>query len=461
MIRPKIIEQIALYYLDAECNSKVLNELNTYFKKSDLEIKKLKPIAIVLSFINVEIYDRSALLSLILTLKEVEEKHGLIVGLMEYESSQYEELLDATSSINISLFKSFEIAKVFFNVLTPSKETKVVVLDKDLSIAKKIALYLKNRGTNSIGVDSQRDFKAIASKESSRFLIHNTHVEFIDSIIAVSIVNNILTYKLNSEINKKINIYFNRYEFKKYLQESKKVFLFDATMVKSIDIFGVEFFIDILLFARNYEANIILSGFQKGVLDKKLEDKLIKIGVQVIPDMKDMFKNLPGLSERKKIKPDMSKLTKSLVSKVPLIVDSIYDTFTIFSKNKIDKISHKVSICEIDNTDSLFASTIQMSGDINGTISLVFSKPIALEATRMFIGYSSVELDVISDFVEIATTNIKKVLSSNTINIEFDNLVSYDNVDALLHLLGNRGGIFVHLSIDDEPLYIFICGMHK
>jgi hypothetical protein len=455
VIKPKIFENIAVYYLEDECSRSTLSSMQRYFENSISTIKTYKINTIMLSFLNVVNYDKSAMAHLFSSLNEIAQELEIFVSIMEYKKEHYKELNEISKQYNISTFKSFEIAKVFFEILTPPNDTKVVVFDENLSTAKKMANYLQERGCRTIAVDSNRDFKTIASREAKRFLISNTYIDFVDSLVSMKIINDIVVYTSGNTIDKKMQILFNNFSLKKLLNKGHKIVVIDAKALENITVDGTDFLNDINFEIKQHSAKLIMANADMSKLPKEIVTKLHKLDIEFIKDLDSLVK-VKSKPQTKHKKPDVSKLKKSLVTNIPFIVDSIYDTFSAISTNTIEKVSHKISVLDIENSKDLIATVISISGDIHGSVVIVSSVKLIKLMTIQVLRNESLNLTTVSQAMEIVSTNLKEILKSHNISTRFNRPVSYNNVDAFLDILGNMGGIMVTLNLENEPLHIFV-----
>ena len=457
MIKPKVIGNLVVYYLEPECTRDYINSVITYFQNNSVSIKSYKPIALLLSFLNVEFYDKSALIDLMSELKHVEDRLNVFTAIMEYDEEQFHELFELKETVSVSLFKSFEVSKVFFNVLTPSENSIVVIYDKDLEYARKIASYLIQRGTNAVGVNDEKEFKALASKQNNRFLIRDSYVDFIDSIVIQTKKNNIPIYILKNSINKRFKIYFNEFQYQKTLQEDdSEIIVFDTEQVIEITDSGIDYLTDLAFEAMQASKRVILSGLKRNLLDEKQIGLLEKSGIEFNDDLESLLAEyaIEDIQEAEAV--DLSNLRKNLVSNFPMIVDIAFDTIALISKHPLSYKKHQISRLKVNRNHNLYGFRTTFVGDIKGTVVVIYSYKIAKLIIHEFINKDGLTAENFTKVSESFIMKMSNALTKKGVKINFSKPVVYADMDKLLDLVGNASGVFVDLEINKEDVYLFV-----
>ena len=457
MIKPKVIGNLVVYYLEPECNRDYIDSVITYFQNNSVSIKSYKPIALLLSFLNVEFYDKSALVELMSELKNVEDRLNVFTAIMEYDEEQFQELFELKDTVPVSLFKSFEVSKVFFNILTPSEGSVVVVYDKDLEYARKIASYLIQRGTNAVGVNDEKEFKSLSSKQNNRFLIRDSYVDFIDSIVILTKKNNIPVYILKNSINKRFKIYFNQFQYQKILQEDDSdVIIFDAEQVVEITDSGIDSLSDLAFDARQVAKRVIFAGLNREIVDEKQMALLEKSGIEFEDDLEALLTEheIEDIKEDERV--DLSNLRKNLVSNFPMIVDIAFDTIALISKHPLNYKKHQISRLKVNRNHNLYGFRTTFVGDIKGTVVVIYSYKIAKLIIHEFINKDGLTAENFTKVSESFIMKMSNALSKKGVKINFSKPVVYADMDKLLEFVGNASGVFVDLEINKEDVYLFV-----
>jgi len=124
------------------------------------------------------------------------------------------------------------------------------------------------------------------------------------------------------------------------------------------------------------------------------------------------------------------------------------------------KESAKVAQIKIENPENKIASSIGFYGDIDGMILLVFPIDIAKKSCELLIGESTDDLELILDtlaeLVNIVGGKIKTLLSDENIHVNITLPRTYKDIQGLLEVAGNKKGVQVDLSFDNDKFLFFL-----
>jgi len=156
------------------------------------------------------------------------------------------------------------------------------------------------------------------------------------------------------------------------------------------------------------------------------------------------------------------KLSKKLVTNLPIFVDTAVDHLETMTSMKAQKTSHTVSLFHQDIEQDSISAIMQFKGDIEGEFVLIFPKEIALIAIEAMLGEKLNEndinalLDGIAEFCNIITGGAKTKLSQQNIKVIFELPRTYDSLTATNNAIEQNNGIWINMQLEEKPFYMYI-----
>lgn len=156
------------------------------------------------------------------------------------------------------------------------------------------------------------------------------------------------------------------------------------------------------------------------------------------------------------------KLSKKLVTNLPVFIDTAVDHLETMTKMKAKKISHTISLFHQDIEQDSISSIMQFKGDIEGEFVLIFPKEIAVTAIEAMLGEKINENDTdaisdgIAEFCNIITGGAKTQFSKKDINVIFELPRTYNSLTATNNAVDHNNGIWINMELEQKPFYMYI-----
>jgi CheY-specific phosphatase CheX len=163
----------------------------------------------------------------------------------------------------------------------------------------------------------------------------------------------------------------------------------------------------------------------------------------------------------KKQKVGNFNLSKTLVSNLPIFVNTAVDTLTSITALEASKVSHEITMFEPSNFLDNICSVMEFHGEIDGYFLLMFPEVLAKKAIESMLQEKLKEenlledlLDGISEFCNIITGSIKTALSKKGINLTFD--LPKASKSLINTNIPHNNGILIKMQLENELFHIFI-----
>lgn len=156
------------------------------------------------------------------------------------------------------------------------------------------------------------------------------------------------------------------------------------------------------------------------------------------------------------------KISKELVSNLPLFIDTAVETLVSLTELDAKKSQHGIGSFRSDLNERLIAAQMKFNGAIEGTFFLIFPQSIASKALSALMGEAIEETDMdtlkdgVAEFCNIITGSIKTKLQDKQIPVLFELPKTYESLQDAAKIAGTHEGIWIDMVMETEPFYIFI-----
>ncbi len=462
-MRASIKDSIALFnpqgFLDG-------NNASSLLSVSDMEATlRLKVDMVLVSLKKVIFFNKNGLEMFIRLFEKVRKEHRIMVGFCDYDDKKFNAIKRFfEKEMNFFLFDTYEVAKLFTNGFN-EKEKTILLYSQDKSQRAAIAIELHNRGHNPIIAQTKADFeKKKESKDSFDIIIEKTYLGDMGEQVAARVTANAVIYTLSGFLDNEITSKFNITYHNNSLNIGFRLFIFDAFKVSSMNIHGLNFFAKLASSSAEYNATLCFVGFDFSNTPSTFKDDLEDAGIlfydkieEILGD-KELLAELGGSSaaaiQQKKA------ITKQIVSQLPTFVNAIVETLEMMTNAEAVKEEVKIKELTLMGQKNLLASSIGFYGDMDGMIVLIFPKNIAQESCSLLIGEKTDDLELILDslgeLVNIVGGKLKTLLSDAKIYIQITLPRTYDKIEDLLEVIGQRKGVQVDLKFGSEHFTFFL-----
>jgi CheY-specific phosphatase CheX len=243
-----------------------------------------------------------------------------------------------------------------------------------------------------------------------------------------------------------------------------RLFIFDAYKVISMNVHALNFFSKLSSAAAEYNATICFVGMKFDKTPESFKNTLEDAGVLFYNQMDDILQNKELLSELGASSASNIKhkraLNKETILELPKFIDATVATLEMMTNAKAIKEHAEVSTITIKDKKDKIASSIGYYGALDGMVILVFPKNIAKKACELLIGESTEDiemiLDTLAELVNIVGGKIKTLLADENISVNITLPRTYQDVDSLMEVVGDRKGVQVDLLFNDDKFLFFL-----
>ena len=426
---------------------------------------RLKVDMILVSLKRVIFFNRNGLDQFVkLFTKARQEKH-VVVGFCDYDEKKYNAIRKFyEKEMLFSLFKTYKIAELFSNGFNNQNKT-VLVYSDDKSQRAAMAIELHDRGHNPVVAQTLEDFLEKKKKpEAYDVIIEECYLGDMGQQVAARVTSNAVIYTVGGFLDNDISTKFNLEYHNNSLNVGFRLFIFDAYKVVSMNVHALNFFAKLASAAAEYNATICFVGMSFDKTPAKFKEELEDAGIMFFDSMEDILGNKEllrelGASSAATVKKKRA-LTKQVVAKLPSFVDAIVETLEMMTNSKAKKEQAKVEKIVLQESEELVASSIGFYGDIDGMVVLVFPKNIAKKACELLIGEETEDeeliLDSLAELVNIVGGKLKTLLGDEKVSINITLPRTYNNIDALLEVIGERKGVQVDLLFGGDHFTFFL-----
>ncbi len=443
------------------------NSGNSFLSIEDVEsTAKLNVEMVLVSLKKVVFFNRNGLDSFVKMFTKVRQKQHITVGFCDYDYKKFTAILKFyKDDINFSLFKSQEVASLF-TATYKNQNKNILMYNSDKSQSAAMAIELHDNGHNPIIAQTQEEFNDKAkNKESYDVIIKDTYLGQMGQSVATRVTGNAIIYTVSSFLDAEIGNTFNIAYHNNSLNVGFRLFIFDAYKVVSMNIHALNFFSKLASSGAEYNATICFVGLSFDKTPVSFKETLEDSGIMFFEQMNDILHNKELLKElgasSASAVANKRVINKGIVTELPNFIEATVNTIEMMTNSQASKNAVKVDQIAISGKlEDKIASSIGFYGDIDGMIILVFPLDIAKKASQLLIGEETEDielvLDTLAELVNIVGGKIKSLLFEAGINVNITLPRTYENVNSLLDVVGDKKGVQVDLSFDNDKFLFFL-----
>ncbi|NPA66761.1 MAG: chemotaxis protein CheX [Epsilonproteobacteria bacterium] len=427
---------------------------------------KLNVDMVLVSLKRVIFFNRNGLDQFVKMFAKLRQEKHTVVGFCDYDDRKYQAIQKFyNKEMTFSLFKTLSIAELFSNHFNNQNKT-VLVWSEDKSQRAAMAIELHDRGHNPIVAQTLEDFQEKSeAQELYDVVIDSSYLGDMGQQIAARVTSNAVIYTVSEFLDNTIASQFNIEYHNNSLNVGFRLFIFDAYKVVSMNVHAVNFFAKLASAAAEYNATICFVGLSFEKIPKRFKEEMEDSGILFFESMDDILGNkdlLHDLGAASAVnKKNQRMINKKIVSHLPQFVDAIVTTLEMMTNAKAIKEAVKIEkIILTQKENDLLASSIGFYDDMDGIIVLVFPKNIAKKACELLIGEETNDeeliLDSLAELVNIVGGKLKTLLSDIKVNISITLPRTYNNIDDVLEVIGEKKGVQVDLKFDNDHFTFFL-----
>jgi len=443
------------------------NSTGSFLSLEDIEATiKINADIILVSLKKVIFFNRNGLDAFVKMFVKIRSEKHITVGFCDYDYKKFHAITKFyKNELNFSLFKTQEVASLFAKSFN-NQQKSVLLYSSDKSQSAAMAIELHDNGHNPIIAQTQEEYQEkCKTKDAYDVIIEDTYLGQMGQSVATRVTGNAIIYSISSFLDAEIGNTFNIAYHNNSLNVGFRLFIFDAYKVVSMNVHALNFFSKLASSAAEYNATICFVGltFEKTPIEFKetLEDS----GMMFFEQMDDILKNKELLDDlgasSASATTNKRVINKSIVTELPNFIEAAVNTIEMMTNSKAVKDAAKVDEIVIkENAEQKIASSIGFYGDIDGMVILVFPIGIAKKACELLIGEETDDIDLILDtlaeLVNIVGGKVKSLLFEAGISVNITLPRTYKNVNNLLDVVGDKKGVQVDLSFDNDKFLFFL-----
>lgn len=443
------------------------NSGNSFLSIEDIEATtKLNADMVLVSLKKVVFFNRNGLDTFVKMFHKVRSAKHITVGFCDYDYKKFTAISKFyKNELNFSMFKSQEIASLFASNFK-NQNKNVLMYNSDKSQSAAMAIELHDNGHNPVITQTQEEFNEKSkNKDAYDVIIEDTYLGQMGQSVATRVTGNAIIYIVSSFLDAEIGNTFNISYHNNSLNVGFRLFIFDAYKVVSMNIHALNFFSKLASSGAEYNATICFVGLTFEKIPIAFKETLEDSGIMFFEQMEDILQNKElledlGASSASAIA-NKRVLNKGIVTELPNFIEAAVSTIEMMTNSKAVKDAAKVdSIMIKGDIENKIASSIGFYGDIDGMVILVFPIDIAKKACELLIGEATEDvemiLDTLAELVNIVGGKIKSLLFEQGIHVNITLPRTYQNVNSLLDVVGDKKGVQVDLSFDNDKFLFFL-----
>ncbi len=442
------------------------NSASGLITMQDMEATRSTKVSMILvSMKKVVFFNKNGVTILLDTLIKLQKDMKATIGFCDYNKKQYEAFFNFfEGEIPFSLFKTLDVAMLFAGgVEAKSDSENVLVYNEDSTQRSMQAIEIYDRGYNPVVAQTLDDFeKKMQDSEKFVEVVESTYLGFMGNKIAAKTRGNCVVYYLKGFLDGSVTEQFDVMYHQNCLKVGFQLFMFDATRVSSLNIHAANFFSRLSTAGAEYGALIAIVGLDMEKTPKAFVEELEDAGIMFFENETDFLtdetvRSMAGGGSA--IKKEKNKLTKPVVAKLPVFVESAMGTLQMMTNMIAQKESMNIQPFAAKGKD-LMASSVAFYGDIEGMVTLVMPKRLVQKSCMLLVGEESEDEEVLSDalseLVNIVAGKSKTSLQESGVNINITLPRSYTSIEDLKSTLEGLQGVQVNFSFDDYPFTFYL-----
>ena len=222
------------------------------------------------------------------------------------------------------------------------------------------------------------------------------------------------------------------YKFHERLQKvGFKFFVFWSDSVGALNTIGASFLIKLSELSQKSGGILAICGLNEGNISETLALNLKAAKILLYKKMDDFFKDDSTLYFKKRlIDIEPTKMNKSLVEFLPLVISSITDVLSPLIESEILCLDAKISNFNVEGENDYLRACVLFYGDIQMRILLGVKKDKLSKICSIFSDNGDLECGCLSGFSQIFSIIASKILDifiERNLKVKLSNFKFYEN----------------------------------
>jgi len=293
--------------------------------------------------------------------------------------------------------------------------------------------------------------------------IEKSFINKLTNRVSGQVRKNVVFFYFEGYLDRDLQSKFDLEYFRRSLLVGFRVFVFDMSNVKGMNIHAVNFLLKLGVEAAEYSALLAIIGLKTKYVQKKLISDLEFVNYYFFETLEQLYNSevfKESINNIEKVF-KKTKITKNFVKLLPFFVNATISTIELMTGVQAMKEPPKIKEVTIDlDRSDYVASSIGFYGDNDGVMILIFTKDLAKRISYILIGeelQSEEDLvDMLGEFANIILGNVKRELEKHDVKINLTLPKLFDDIQNLKNLVEHRKGIEVKFYFDGEEFYFYL-----
>jgi len=364
-----------------------------------------------------------------------------------------------------NIIENTEVATVFCQDNNDTFTKNIYLYSDDVENKNIILYYLIKKGYIPIILNSKEELQAKKASNPDALFIEKSRISKISNRVMSFTKDNMIFFYLDGFLDAEFTRSFDDEYFRRNLIIGFKVFVFDATYVKGINIHAVRYLAKLAVESAEYGALLCIIG-----LDTK------EINKNILIDMEDsgymFFKDIDEFNENKDVKEAVSSvtetmkknrksLTKETINLLPYFINATIESIELMTGVKAKKDKPGIKALEFNSKkNNYIASSVGFYGDLDGMLVLIFSENLTKSVSKILLGEEANTkeefVDIVGEFANIIVGNVKANISKQDKIIDLTLPRVFDDIESLFVLVKEKKGVEVRFDFEGEEFYFFL-----
>jgi CheY-specific phosphatase CheX len=371
-----------------------------------------------------------------------------------------------------------KLKEKFFNIIESTEVARVFCQDNDDTFDKNIYLYSDNvenknmilyylikRGYTPIVLNSKEELEEKKKSNPDALFIEKSIISKISNRVMSFTKDNMIFFYLDDFLDAEFTRSFDIEYFRRSLIIGFKVFVFDATYVKGINIHAVRYLSKLAVESAEYGALLCVIGLNTKEINENILMDMEDSGYIFFEDIEEFNKSEEVKEAVSSVTETMQKnrksLTKETVNLLPYFINATIESIELMTGVKAKKDKPGIKSLEFNSKENNYiASSVGFYGDLDGMLVLIFSENLTKSVSKILLGeevQTKEELiDIVGEFANIIVGNVKANMSKQDKMIDLTLPKIFDDINSLFVLVKEKKGVEVRFDFEGEEFYFFL-----
>ncbi len=387
-------------------------------------------------------------------------------GFCLYTTKQFPKIKQETKDSSLALVKTPKIAALVMGTARVSKSDTILVYEDDSEEKNLMFSEFISKGFSVVAAKDREDFQARARhKHLYGTIVRESRLSGIYKSVFIRVSRGFYTYALRGYIDDSLSGIFNGKAHKGRILDGFRGFFLDFSRVSAVHIRAAFFLVELAKSTTMQGAAFYIFGADTKRLNTNIIELLKNSPIEFYDNYEDCVSAATtGGFTRKPLEFDHGQiaLTKEVVKDIPVFAKAVLSTIGVFTGAKGQKKMERTKVLDLLKKPIYTSGMISFDGDIFGTLFFMTSKNLMQRAAKVMLEEDTIDentaLDLTSEIMNTIAGKIKMMISEMNTPISISLPKSYSNKKDLIEAIGNKEGIGIEMSIEDDKFHLFLVG---